>query len=105
MAILDALVLTSRWEGLPIVFLEAMASSKPVVATSVGAASEVIQDGENGFLVPPGDTQTMSTRIVQLLRDEGLRQRMGKRGRSLLDSTFEQEFMNNRVNHLYGSLV
>lgn len=104
MAVLDVFVLTSRWEGLPIVCLEAMASSKSVVVTAVGGASEIIREGENGFLAPAGDVEKMSARVIQLLMDEGLRQRMGQRGRALLDPAFEQSFMLNRINHLYDNL-
>ena len=55
----DALVLSSAWEGMPNVVLEAMASRTPVVATSVGAVPEVITDGESGLVVPPHDHQAL----------------------------------------------
>ena len=65
----DGLVLSSAWEGMPVVVLEAMASRRPVVATAVGAVAEVIADGETGIGVPPGDPAALAegmTRVMAL---------------------------------------
>ena len=59
----DLYVLSSLWEGLPNVVLEAMASKLPVLATSVGGVPEIIKDGETGFLVKPGSAELLSERI------------------------------------------
>ena len=56
----DALVLSSAWEGMPVVVLEAMASATPVVATSVGAVPEVVSDGVSGLIVPPHDHEALA---------------------------------------------
>ncbi len=65
----DGLVLSSAWEGMPVVVLEAMASRRPVVATAVGAVAEVIADGETGIVVPPADPAALAegmTRVMAL---------------------------------------
>ncbi|MFM8552508.1 MAG: glycosyltransferase family 4 protein [Nitrospiraceae bacterium] len=85
MRCLDILVLTSRWEGLPRVYLEALASGVPVVGTRVDGAAEVVQDGVNGYLVEPGDVQGLAERVLSLLNHPQEAVRMGQAGRSLPD--------------------
>lgn len=77
----DILVLTSHWEGLPRVLPQAMAAGLPVVATRVDGSPEAIQDGENGFLLFPGDVEGMANRVLQLIRDSFLCRQMGQEGR------------------------
>lgn len=88
----DALVLPSFAEGIPVVLMEAMASGKPVVASRVAGVQELVEDGVNGFTVPPGDTQSLAQRIGQLITDPALSQRMGQAGRMKV----EQEFNTDR---------
>jgi glycosyltransferase involved in cell wall biosynthesis len=76
----DLFVLPSYTEGLPNVVLEAFASRVPVVATAVGGTPEVIEDGQSGFLVAPGQAAPLAQRIQQLLGDDRLRQTMGMSG-------------------------
>ena len=61
--------LTSRWEGMPNVVLEAMASGVPVVATDVGGTRELVTDGVDGFVVPPNDVDAFVRHTHRLLRD------------------------------------
>ena len=63
----DAFVLSSAWEGMPNVVLEAMASATPVVATAVGAVPEVITDGESGLVVPPHDHQALAHAMERMM--------------------------------------
>lgn len=77
----DLFWLTSDWEGLPNVVLEAMASGVPVVATDVGGTRELVQDGETGFLVPAGAQDLLVQRSLELLRDTERRQRMAAAAR------------------------
>jgi len=72
----DVFVMSSQWEALPCAIVEARLSRKPVVATNVGGIPEVIIDGKNGFLVPPGDSQALATRMHHLFVDVSLRERM-----------------------------
>lgn len=83
MRCLDVFVLTSLWEGLPRVYLEALASAVPVVGTRVDGAAEVIAEGVNGYLVEPGDMQAMADRVLCLLADPDEARRMGARGQTL----------------------
>ncbi len=104
MSVLDVLVLTSLWEGLPIVLLEAMASALPVVATSTGGAQETVQNGINGFLVPCGDVEAMAQRINTLLKNKALARKMGQEGKRFLDSSFEVKYMVEKTDKLYQHL-
>jgi glycosyltransferase involved in cell wall biosynthesis len=93
MSSLDVLVLTSLWEGLPIVFLEAMASGKPIVANDISGNREIVKDGINGFLVSSRDTFALADRIIQLSKDRNLAQEMGERGKGALNNYFNLEHM------------
>ena len=77
----DVFCLPSLQEGFGIVFLEAMAAGLPIVAARAGAAPEVAAEGEAALLVPPGDTGALADALVRLLRDAGLRARLGEGGR------------------------
>ncbi len=77
----DLLVLPSRNEGWGLSLMEAMACSKPVIATKVGGVPELVTDGVEGLLVDPGDVPGLSAAICRLLGDGDARDRMGKAGR------------------------
>src|SRR5208337_2745655 len=64
---LDLFVSSSRWEGLPIAVVESMLLRRPVVATDVGGVAEVVKPGATGYLVPPGDPQTLAATVLQAL--------------------------------------
>jgi len=99
----DVLVHTSRWEGLPRVFPEAMAAGLPVIATDVDGAADVVRDGENGYLLRAGDLGAIAARTLDLLADPGARRRMGDAG--LRDSReFDIDFMVERQETLYHDL-
>ncbi|HEX7251596.1 MAG TPA: glycosyltransferase family 4 protein [Thermoanaerobaculia bacterium] len=76
----DVFCLPSRQEGFGIVFLEAMAAGLPVVAARAAAVPEVIEDGECGILVPPGDHDALAAALDRLLGDATERQRLGFAG-------------------------
>jgi glycosyltransferase involved in cell wall biosynthesis len=77
----DIFVLTSRSEGLPNTVMEAMAAGLPCVCTDVGGCGELVEEGLSGHLVPAWDAAAMAGRVRELLRDPGIRERMGSRGR------------------------
>ena len=89
----DIFVMSSVTEGLGTSLLDAMAAGKPVVATTAGGIPEVVVDGETGILVPPRDHEAMAAAIVALLKDEGLRTRMGRAGRARAETRFSAERM------------
>jgi len=72
-------VLNSRYEGFPHVILEAMSAGAAVVATDVGGNAEVVRNGENGYLVPLDDQETLVERVTRLLEDAALRQHFSNR--------------------------
>jgi len=76
----DVFVMTSLWEGLGLVFLEAMAASRPVLATRVSAVPEVVVDGETGLLVPAAETAPLAAAMLRLADDRELCLRLGRAG-------------------------
>ncbi len=81
-------VVPSRYDGLPFLPLEAMAMGKPVVGTRVDGVQDVIVDGETGFLVDLDDNAAMAEKIIELLGNPALRERMGKAGRKRVEEHF-----------------
>ena len=102
---IDALVLTSLWEGLPISVLEAMASSKPVVATNTGGISEVVIENHTGFLVKPKDVPALCERLNILLKDKFLRDFIGGNARKSLGADFQIKETAGETEQLYESLI
>ncbi len=102
---MDVVVLTSLWEGLPLTLLEAMAASKPVVATRVQGSTEVVVEGETGFLVPPEQPAQIALAVVNLLRDPALRQRMGRKGYERVERSFSVERMVDATVGVYRALL
>ena len=82
-----------------------MAASKPAVATDAGAVAEVMVDGETGFLVPPRDHAAMAERLVTLLKDAGLRSRMGGAGLARVRGNFTVERMVEETAAVYARLA
>jgi len=72
----DASLLSSSWENFPHTVVEALAAGTPVIATAVGGVPEVVRDGENGLLVPPGDPAALAAAIRRYLGDAELRARL-----------------------------
>ncbi len=104
MRCLDVFVLTSLWEGLPRVYLEALAGGVPVVGTRVDGAAEVVHDGVNGYLLAPGDVQGMADRVIALLANPTMAADMGRKGASL-PPEFDIHDMVRRQEQEYGRLL
>jgi glycosyltransferase involved in cell wall biosynthesis len=79
LSLFDVKVIASTAEGHPQALLEAMAMGKAVVATEVGGIPEIIIDGSNGFLVPPGDPRKLADKIIYLLQNEKVRILLGEK--------------------------
>jgi len=98
-------VLSSVFESLPAVAIEAMAARCPVVATRVGGVPEIVIDGKTGFLVPSGDPDCMAQAILKLLREPELARRMGEAGRRVAEKRFSMAAMIQQIETLYESLL
>jgi glycosyltransferase involved in cell wall biosynthesis len=72
----DAVVLSSKWENFPHVLVEALAVGTPVVSTDTGGVGEIVRDGENGLLVPPGDADALAGAITRYFAEPELRERL-----------------------------
>ncbi len=85
---LDGFLLTSLWEGFGYVLVEAMAHRLPVVTFDIGSSSEIVIDGQTGFILPERDVQMLADRVIQLYQDPALRGKMGAAGRKLVEERF-----------------
>jgi glycosyltransferase involved in cell wall biosynthesis len=102
---IDVVVLPSRWEGLPLILLEAMACRRPIVASRVTGNVDVVVDGVTGFLVPSGAPPALAERIIQLLQDARLCDELGRRGRERLEKEFSLERMVGQTRAVYQDLL
>jgi glycosyltransferase involved in cell wall biosynthesis len=104
-AAFDALILPSSNEGTPVSAIEALAAGRPVVATRVGGVPDVVQEGEDGFLVEPGATDDLAERLARLAREPELRERMGRAGRDRVLPRYAVERLVDDIDRLYRSLL
>jgi len=98
-------VLPSYVENLPVVVLEAAASGLPIVATPVGALPEFFRDRESIWFVPPGDVEQLAGALAELLRDPGLRQRMGLAARKVFYTHFAYKDIMCKMEHVYRTVL
>jgi glycosyltransferase involved in cell wall biosynthesis len=105
MAACDVYTMPSFEEPFGLVFLEAMAMGKPVVAVDNGGTPEVVAHGETGLLSPPWDIPALSRNIVRLLEDPALGQRMGQRGRERVLTQFNPQRMAEEAGRAYETIV
>ncbi len=102
LSLLDIFVLPSRFEGLSLALLEAMAAARPVVATAVSGSVEVIRDGENGVLVPREDPAMMAEAIRQLAVTPERAQQMGEQARADVLRHFTVDVVARQYEALYA---
>jgi glycosyltransferase involved in cell wall biosynthesis len=105
MAASTVVVLPSVNEGLPIVVLEAMEASRPVVATAIGGTDEAVQHGETGFLVPARDALALSGALQTVIRDPSLALQMGAAGRRRVREHFALESKVAELSALYERIL
>jgi glycosyltransferase involved in cell wall biosynthesis len=105
LAAMDIFLLTSLFEGLPRVVLQAMAASVPVVATDTGGVAEVVVDAETGRLVPPGNPGATAEAIVALSRDAVARRRLATAAKARLGDEFDSAQMVRELEHLYDEVL
>jgi glycosyltransferase involved in cell wall biosynthesis len=104
-ASLDVMLLPSFDEAMPMCVLEAMAAAKPVIATRVGAVPDVVLEGETGYVVEPGDAESMARRLTGLLDDTASALRLGARGYDRAASLFSSDVMARKYVHLYEAAL
>jgi len=97
-------VIPSQHEGLPTVLLEGMSCGLPVIATNVGGNNEVINSGENGFLIPPNNPKAMVTAILKLLDDTDLRKRTGNSARKTIENKYTWNIITDNIIQCYNDI-
>jgi glycosyltransferase involved in cell wall biosynthesis len=101
----DVFALPSRFEGFPLVVLEALLAETAVLATDVGSVREAVRDEETGLLVPPDDADALAASLRRLLADADLRRSLGSRGRRLVLDRFTAQHMARSFAAIYDELV
>ena len=96
---------TKYGEGVPTVLLEAASSGRAIVTTKHPGCMAVVNDGESGVLVPPGDVALLAGAIQPLLSDAGLRQRMGLAARAIVERKFSKELINAKILVIYDKVL
>jgi glycosyltransferase EpsD len=104
MPLLTMMVLSSLWEGLPIVFQEAMSAGKPIVANDVDGARDVIINGKTGYLVTPHQPREMADCILDLLNNDELCYEMGITAKQYSER-FSSKRMIGEIESLYRELL
>jgi glycosyltransferase involved in cell wall biosynthesis len=103
--IFDVFVLPSKNEGISNTILEAMATAVPVVVTNVGGNQELVEDGSTGFLVKPGDFESMASALICYFEDPDLRMRHGKAGRDKAIKEFGVQKMVRSYEEVYRRIA
>lgn len=101
----DIFVLPSLWEGLPIGLLEAMAMGKAVIATKVDGTVEVLQHRENGIMIEPGKVDALKDALLELGRDEALRNNFGRKALETVEKRFNAVHMTREIENIYEKLL
>lgn len=101
---MDIFVLSSLHEGIPYVVLEAMSSGVPVICTCVGGIGEIINNSQDGILVPPRNSQLLYQAISEMLSNDYLRGRLGSCGKEKIKNNFSANSMAQRTINFYKQL-
>lgn len=101
----DIVVVPSRFEGFGLAAVEAMALSRPVLATAVGGLTEIIEHGRSGVLVPPNDPVAMAHALASLEPDAPLRARLGAGGRRRVEQVFELPVIATQLRGIYERIT
>ena len=104
-AALDLFALSSLWEGMPYVILEAMACGVAVCATDIPGTRETIVAGESGVLTPPEDDAALVEEITRLLNDPEALRRMGARGRQIVRTRYARRTFLRKIEEVYEDVL
>jgi glycosyltransferase involved in cell wall biosynthesis len=99
----DLLLLPSYKEGMPMVILEGMSFGLPIVSSSIAGIPDMVVDGENGYLLNPGDIEGYADRLARLVREPSLRKQFGERSRTIAEN-FKKEKISLLWHQLYQTL-
>jgi glycosyltransferase involved in cell wall biosynthesis len=102
---MDIICLTSNNEGTPVSIIEAQASEVPVVSTNVGGVQNVMIDNETGFIVPKNNARIFADKLLVLIENEVLRDKMGQNGWSFVKQRFHFERLVKDMEHYYKDLL
>jgi len=105
LAVADAAIMFSQWEGGPLSVVEAMASSLPVIASDVGAVREMVVDGGSGLILRAHDLDGLATAVTRMCREVEERARMGCEGRRRASEAFSSAAMARKYVEVYENLV
>jgi len=105
LAACDVFALPSLYEGSSLAVLEAMAAGRAVVSSAIGGTAELVEDGETGLLVPPGDPRALAASLRRLIDDRELRSRIAERGRRRVETDFSRQAMAARVERVYREVL
>ena len=100
----DALVLASYNEGLPIAILEAMSYGLPIISTNVGSIAEAVKESENGFLIEPGDVDSLTHAMTKLINDSELWKKESDMSREICEKKFSEDVFFKAVEKVYRGL-
>lgn len=102
---IDVFVMSSRWEGLPMALLEAMATGKAIVSTSVGGIPSVVTPGHDGLLVPPEKPEELADALLKVVTDAGLRKTLGENAKRTAEAKYSASTVARRYEALYAEAL
>ena len=101
----DAFVMPTYGDAFGIVFIEAMASGLPVIASKLTQTTEIVREGETGFLVTPGDRQELANKLQLLIDNPSLGRQMGKRARQIVEERFDTQKNFQKIELIFEDLA
>jgi len=102
---IDVLAVPSLREGFPMITLEAMAMTKPIVATEIKGMDEQVLDMKTGLSIPPADTDSLGSAIIRLLKNKDLARRLGRNAREFVADNFSLDKMLHETRNVYQVLL
>lgn len=101
---IDVFVLPSLWEGQPLTIFEAMAASKPIIATSIDGVREILTDMKNALLCPPSDVRALSESMERLYKDNELASELARESRKNVINGYSAHHTAEKISNLYLQL-
>ncbi|NQT22997.1 MAG: glycosyltransferase family 4 protein [Candidatus Omnitrophica bacterium] len=96
---------SSSGEPFGLTMLESLSSAKPIIVTDSGGMPEIIQDGITGYVIPIKDFEVLASRIIQVLSDDRLRNRLGYTGRQIVEKSYSKETVTKATLHVYRNAM